>query len=433
MPLVFQRNAPCVPAASSGVTKNVLGFAGHYAFFSRLSGGSANYTSIRGPQYSSDQSFGASGLAGYYVTSYWADWEPGTGATMGADWTISAYINDIRTCATNGKKIAFKILTYGSGSSPSGVIPDYLWDSSNPLYQTSYAPTYYGNSTTPGTSLWRCIYSNPLVQQRLIAFYNWLLNVVPFTVLGVNYTGFNSCPWIFLLGVDEETQPSSVGLCLSNNGYGTQSSNGTYYYQASTWAPGYETVLSGIGALATTVNIKAPFNQLPQFTVGEATGMENAIIGSQCCQGAPDLQPANPGGTLAPGAVSYHNEVGVASFLGTLGNPAGLGTIPYIAEIEGDDMPGGSLYNGPVCSGSPAFQGCQWLFNFATNAGAPSGSPAYTAANLRSLAIMWQIIPNGNTPGGGTPGPATGSIWHTDVLPFINANPFPTSYLPLSY
>jgi hypothetical protein len=411
--------------------------AGHYASFSRLSGGASNYTSIRLPQYNSDVSFGISGLTGYIVTTVWADWEPGLAGTLGGDYTISAYINDIQTCANNGKVIGFKILTYGSGSSPNGVIPNYMWNSSNALYPTQL-PCYYGANPTAGQSLWRAIYANPFVQQQATALYNFLLNEVQFSLVinevTTNYTGFNSCPYVVLLGLDEETQPSNVSACISANGYGTRSSDGTYYYQASTWAAGYEATLAACGQLATTVQIKAPFNQLPQFTVTEATTMASTIVGAQATFGAPDLQPSNPGGTLAPGAVAYSNEVGVAAFLGTLGNTSALGIVPYIGEMEGDDMPGGSLYNGPACSGSPAWQGCQWLFNFATGAAAPAGTPAYTANLGKGVTqIWWQILPNGNTPGGGTPGPAIGSVWHTDVLSFINAHPFPNTFVPQSY
>jgi hypothetical protein len=411
--------------------KNVA--PGHYASFTRLSGGAANYSAIREPQYASDVSFGITNLAGYIVTSVWADWEPGTAGTLGGDYTISAYLNDIQTCANNGVVIGFKILSYGSGSSPNGVIPNYFWNSSNALYP-SQLPCYYGANSTPGNSLWRVIYSNPFVQSRAAALYNWLLNEVAFSLVigGVtfNYIGFNSCPWVVVFGLDEETQPSNVSACISANGYGTRSGDGTYYYQASTWAAGYETTLAAVGAYATNVNLKVPFNQLPQFTVSEATGMGTAIVNANCTYGAPDLQPSNPGGTLAPGAVVYHNEVGVATFLGTLGNSSSLNVVPYIAEMEGDDMPGGSLYNGPTPSGTPAWQGCQWLFNFATNAAAPGGSPAYTAANLRATQIWWQILPSGNV---SDPGPPIGSVWHTDVLSFINAHAFPTDYLPQSY
>jgi hypothetical protein len=420
---------------------------GHFGSFTRLSGGSSNYSAVRSPQYISDSAFGISGLAGYVVTSVWADWEPGTASTLGGDYTLSAYINDIQTCIDNKKVIEFKVLTYGGGSSPDGVIPAYFWNPSAPCYQTADLPCYYGANPTAGQSLWRCLYNNPFVQQQAKAFCKWILTQASFSVYvgrtfnGVswvggtltNYVGFNSCPYTTLVNWDEETQPSSVGPSITANGYGTRSTDGTYYYQASTWATGYETTLAECAAYATTTQFKIPYNQLALYTVTESQQMEAAIIQNRCCQGAPDLQPSQSGGTLAPGAVPYSNEIGVAAFLGLISsNPPGLGSVPLIAEMEGDDMPGGSFYNGPTPSGTPAYQGCQWLFSFATGATVPGGDPAYTA-NLENGAtqIWWQILPSGNV---SDPGPPIGGVWHTDVLPFINSHPFPVStYTPRIY
>ena len=347
-------------------------------------------------------------LVGYIVQDTSIAYEPGPnpGQPGGAGYQFP-YAADVQALAGLGRSFGFKDSNYSL--SHAIVIPDYWYNVSNPFYSTSYNGGFYGTSSS---SMIRARLDSAALCQRIVARHQYLAQLYPITVLGVNYVGLDNCPYVNWVILDEETQASQVGQATYN-----VPSNA----QFATWDQNWINILiPGVLAAWPKTNVLIPFNWVntsgnsaAQIAVANQYAAAIANPGMGIEPGVFDGPDTLPNQTWQPGGsgTTYIGTAGNATYTGqTPGSTDYRNKVACMMQVQTPDLPGSG-------QGSPP----QTIINFGYGA---------TSTNLNANGLSWQIrtdLPNGSPQG-------TGANWTNDILYAIkNFTPSANSNYPALY
>jgi hypothetical protein len=352
--------------------------------------GAANFAKLRQPLYAADATRLNGNFKFYELLVHWSEIE-----TSFNTYTTAAFSQDLAYLGSMKppRYLVIKVATYGSGQQPANSVPAYIYPAGkDPNYSAAaYGPGYY-SSDVAGQQLWRAAYWMPGVQQRYLALMQFLATKATVTVNGVTYVGLDNNPYVLGIIFDEESQPSNVGQAVAG-AYGTTGANA---YTAASWIAGYQATIGPAAAQWKQTNFVVPFNQIPQLTassaVPNAIAFGNTITAARAAYGAPDLLPLVTTPIPYPGGPVYQGEMGVAVYLGELGNTPAKGVVDYFAQIEQDDMDG-SFGTTPSCAA---------LFQ-------------YSEITLGARYIAWPVDTSSSAP--------VNVQWVPTITNFINANP----------
>jgi hypothetical protein len=277
---------------------------GHYCEF--FTGASLN-TGIAG-RLSIYTAEASSQCKGYVLRIPWAAIETSFGV-----YDTSWFIQDLTRLESVGKSLGIIILTaeYFNDNTPNGMIPPYIWNTSDPHYSSAYNPGFYTGSPL---GICRAAEYVSAVTDRLIAL-----------LAGLAALGLDSRPGLEFINICDETTPSALGTLSGGPPAG---------YSNAAWNAQKLRLVQQAGPLFAQTSVTIPFNFLPGYSNSELLTFGQAMLTAKCAFGGPDTLINSP-------------TTGVSVWQGLLAGGANYqGALPMMLQVQSPDIYGGGFNGG---------------------------------------------------------------------------------------